>query len=110
MTKAQEQSNTKERIAIQALAGTLGSSMKSMAASSEAQQIAILGVAAIVASLPETAKISEERLTAALALMAHGRSKDFTEKLARFISMGVATSREIPDVVEKIKAFKATKN
>ena len=82
----------------------------SMAASSEAQQIAILGVAAIVACLPETAKISEERLTAALALMAHGRSKDFTEKLARFIAMGVATAREVPDVVEKIKAHKATKN
>ena len=31
MTKAQELNNTKERIAIQALAGTLGSSMKSMA-------------------------------------------------------------------------------
>jgi predicted class III extradiol MEMO1 family dioxygenase len=109
MTKAQESTN-KERVAIQALAGTLGSSMKSMAASSEAQQIAILGVAAIVACLPETAKISQERLTAALALMAHGRSKDFTKKLAQFIAMGVATSREIPDVMEKIKAYKATKN
>lgn len=110
MTKAQEQFNAKERVAIQALAGTLGASMRSVAASSEAQQIAILGTAAIVACLPETAKISQERLTAALALMAHGRSKDFTEKLARFIAMGVATSREIPDVVEKIKAHKAPKN
>jgi hypothetical protein len=109
MSKPQEQTN-KERIVIQALVGTLGSSMKSMAATSEAQQIALLSIAAIVACLPETAKISEERLTAALALMAHGRSKEFTEKLARFIAMGVATAREIPDVVEKIKAHKATRN
>jgi hypothetical protein len=109
MSKPQEQTS-KERIVIQALAGTLGSSMKSMAATSEAQQIALLSIAAIVACLPETAKISEERLTAALALMAHGRSKEFTEKLARFIAMGVATAREIPDVVEKIKAHKATRN
>jgi predicted class III extradiol MEMO1 family dioxygenase len=110
MSKIHEQTNTKERIAIQVLAGTLGSSMKDMAATNEAQQIAILGIAAIVACLPETAKIPQERLTAALALMAHGRSKDFTEKLARFIATGVATSREIPKVVEKIKVHKATKN
>jgi len=109
MSKSQEQTN-KERVAIQAIAGTLGSSMKSIAATTESQQIAILGTAAILACLPETAKIPQERLTAALALMAHGRSKDFTEKLARFIAVGVATSREVPKVVEKIKAHKATKN
>jgi hypothetical protein len=110
MSKPHEQANTKERIAIQALAGTLGHSMKNMAETTEAQQIAILSLAAIVACLPETTRIPQERLTAALALMAHGRSKDFTEKLARFIAMGIATSHEIPKVVEKIKAHKATKN
>ena len=108
----QTQTNPSDRVAIQAIAGGLGSSMKSIAATADAQQVAILGVAAILACLPDTAKIPQDRLTAALALLTHGRSKAFTEKLAKFIATGVATSRQIPEVAEQIKKAKAktTKN
>ena len=106
----QTEANSNERIAISALAGTIGTSMKSMAATAEAQQIALLGIAAIIACLPQTAAIPPERLTAALALLSHGRSPEFTQKLASFIATGIATSRQITEVAEKIKANNATKN
>jgi hypothetical protein len=104
------ETNPNDRIAIQALAGAMGTSMKNLAVTAETQQLAILGIAAILACLPETARIPHERLTAALALVTQGRGKEFAEKLANFMATGVATARQIPELADRIKAANATKN
>ena len=44
-----EQTQTEDRAAIQTIAAVLGDSMKKVALAEEAQQVAILGTAAIVA-------------------------------------------------------------
>lgn len=110
MSKAQQQHVDPERLKIQAMAADVGASIKKIAVTSETQQVAILGFAAILACLPDTAAIPQERLTAALAILGQGRSAAFKKKLAAFIAMGVATSRQIPDVAEQIKAAQAAKN
>jgi hypothetical protein len=110
MSQVQEQLPDQERVKIQVMAADLGVTVKKMAVTAETQQISILGLAAILACLPDTAAIPEERLTAALAILSKGRSSAFKKKLAMFIAMGVATSRQIPAVAEKIKAGQATKN
>jgi hypothetical protein len=102
--------NTTERLAIQALAGTLNGSMQAMATTAEVQQIAILGIGAILACLPDTAKIPQEHLSAALAMLTQGRSKEFADKLANFMGTAVAASRMIPAVAAKIEATAASKN
>jgi hypothetical protein len=101
---------TTERLAIQALAGTLGGSVQTFAVTAEVQQIAILGIAAILAGLPETAKIPRDRLSAALVMLAHGRSKEFTQRLAAFISGIVVASRQVPAFAAQIEAATARKN
>ncbi len=106
----QAQPETNERMAIQTLAGALGGSMQKMAVTAEVQQIAILGIGAILACLPDTAKIPQEHLGAALALLSQGRSKEFTQKLATFMANTVAASRQVPELAAQLQAKVATKN
>jgi len=102
--------STTERLAIQTLASTLNSSMQAMATTAEVQQIAILGLGAVIACLPETAQIPQERLSAALGMLAQGRSKEFADKLANFMGTVMTASRVIPGLAAKIEAAAATKN
>jgi hypothetical protein len=99
-----------ESLAIQALASAFGGSMKAMAMTAEVQQIAILGLGVILACLPDTASIPQDRLTAALAILTQGRSKEFTDKLATFIATAMAASRQIPAIAASIEASKAQKS
>lgn len=100
---------TTERLAIQTLAGTLNNSMQAMATTAEVQQIAILGLGAIMACLPETAQIPQERLSAALGMLAQGRSKEFADKLANFMGTVIAASRLVPGFAAKIEAATTAK-
>jgi predicted class III extradiol MEMO1 family dioxygenase len=105
-----EQTQSEDRAAIQTIAAVLGDSMRKVATAEEAQQISILGTAAIVACLPETAQIPRERLAAVIGLLSHGRSKEFRTRLAQFIGMAVTVSQRLPEIVAAQEAAKATKN
>ena len=105
-----EQTQTEERAAIQTIAAVLGDSMKKIALTEEAQQVAILGTAAIVACLPETALIPRDRLAAVIGLLSNGRSDEFRSKIAQFIGMAVTVSQRLPDVLAVQEAAKAKKN
>jgi hypothetical protein len=105
-----EQIQTDDRAAIQTIAAVLGDSMKKVATAEEAQQIAILGTAAIVACLPGTGQIPPERLAAVVGLLSNGRSQDFRNRIAHFIGMAVTVSQRLPDIVAAQEAAKATKN
>jgi hypothetical protein len=105
-----EQTQTEDRAAIQTIAAVLGDSMKKVALAEEAQQVAILGTAAIVACLPETAQIPRDRLAAVVGLLSNGRSDEFRAKIAQFIGMAVTVSQRLPDVLAAQEAAKAKKN
>ena len=105
-----EQTNREERAAIQTVAAALGESMRRVAFAEEAQQVAILGTASIVACLPETAQIPRERLAAVVSLLTSGQSDDFRRKVAEFIGTAVTVSQRLPEVVAAQQASLAKKN
>jgi hypothetical protein len=105
-----EQTRSEDRLAIQTVAAVLGDSMKKVATAEEAQQVAILGTAAIVACLPGTAQISRESLAAVVGLLAKGRSDEFRQQIAKFIGMAVMVSKHLPEILAAQEAAKAVKN
>jgi len=105
-----EQALNEERAAIQTIAAVLGDSMKKMAFAEEAQQVAILGTASIVAALPETAQVPRERLAVVVNLLTSGRSEEFRQKVAQFIGMAVTVAQRLPDVMAAQEAAAARKN
>jgi hypothetical protein len=99
-----------EGLAIQAVTGTFSDALRTLAITEEVQQIGILGLTALLVSLPETAEIPPERLANALLLLARGRSKGFGEKLAAFMHGIVAGARRVPAVAAEMRAAAAKKN
>jgi hypothetical protein len=99
-----------DRAAIQTVAAVLGDSMKKIATAEEAQQVAILGIASVVACLPGVAEVSRDRLAAVIGLVTHGRDQEFRNKVAQFVGMAVTVSQRLPEIVAAQEAAKATKN
>jgi hypothetical protein len=105
-----EQTELEERAAIQTIAAVLGDSMQRIAFAEEAQQVAIFGTASIVASLPETAQVSRERLIAVISLLTNGRSEEFRKKVAQFVGTAVTVSQRLPEVMAAQEAAAAKQN
>ena len=85
--------------AIKALSGVFSRSMSQLATASNDQMLAIMGMAALVACLPETRAIPPQRIGAILTLMSQGRpdAEAFKQKLAQFIAMVMTMSRRLAD-------------
>jgi hypothetical protein len=91
-----EQIKGDDQAAIQALSTMLGESMKRMEITNEAQEIALLGTAAVMACLADTAKIPTDRLAAIIGLLTQGQAEHYRKKVTYFISLTVTISKQLP--------------
>jgi hypothetical protein len=91
-----EQIKGDDQAAIEALSTMLGESMNRMDVANEAQEIAILGTAAVMACLADTAKIPTDRLAAVIGLLTQGQAEYYRTKVTDFISLTVTISKQLP--------------
>jgi hypothetical protein len=108
-TDMSEHNRGDDEAAFRALATMLGQSMKSLEITNEAQEIAILGTAAIAACLVDTGKIPTERLGAVVGLLTQGRAEIYRKKVTDFISLTVTVSKKLPQALaaQKLAMAKA---
>ncbi len=104
-----EQNQGNDEAAFRALATTLGQSMKRMEIANEAQEIALLGTAAVVACLVDTGKIPTDRLAAVVGLLTQGQAEIYRKRVTDFISLTVTVSKKLPEALaaQKLAAAKA---
>jgi hypothetical protein len=91
-----EQVEGNDQAAIEALSTMLDESMKQMDVANEAQEIAILGTAAVMACLADTAKIPTDRLAAIIGLATQGQAEHYRKKVTDFVSLTVTISKQLP--------------
>jgi hypothetical protein len=92
--------------AIKALSGAFSQSVTQLATASQDQMMAIMGVAALVACLPDTQHIPPQRIGAIISLLAQGRpdADAFKEKLAKFVAMVMTASGRLAEAETAAKA------
>jgi hypothetical protein len=90
-----------DRQSIDALAAMFGVTMKKIADANDAQQVAILALTAVMALLPDTAKVEPAKLGVVLELLTHGRpDRDkVRQQVANYVSLIVGVARKLPAVI-----------
>jgi hypothetical protein len=92
--------------AIQALSGIFTQSVTQLATTSQDQTMAIMGVAALIACIPDTREIPPQRIGAIINLLAQGRpdAEAFKQKLAQFVAMILTASTRLTEAEAALKA------
>lgn len=92
------------------LAALIIGAFKQFNTSNEAMQIGLLGMASVLALLPDTAKIDAERLAVVLeALTANNpNAENLKPRIAAYVSMIVSIAKELPSAMSDAAMNQAT--
>lgn len=88
--------DTPERKAIRTLGGALNESLAKISQAEQSQLVTMMGVVAILASLPETEKVNPTRVGAMVGVLARGRPDEeaFRSKVANFAARVITMAQE----------------
>ncbi len=96
----------KTQKAIQGLALLFGDTVKQLVTNAENQEVAVLGLTAMVAMLSSTAPLDPAKLGLVVQVLTAGRkdAEQIRERIAAYVTAAVGIATNLPDVLAKAEA------